>query len=65
MNALLLLANWQLVAFSFAELSMWSVLAVCGLSAALFVAWLTLRYIPHHMVGVVEKIWSPTGSVSE
>src|ERR1700733_10187978 len=25
--------------------------------------WLTLRYIPNQQVGVVEKLWSRTGSV--
>jgi uncharacterized membrane protein YqiK len=28
-------------------------------------AWLSLRYIPHNLVGVVEKLWSPSGSVPE
>ncbi len=27
--------------------------------------WLSLRYIPHNSVGVVEKLWSPSGSVPE
>ena len=35
-------------------------LAVLGL-----VCWLTLRYIPNDKVGVVEKLWSASGSVSE
>src|SRR4051794_41433690 len=29
------------------------------------VAWLALRYIPNDYVGIVEKLWSPTGSVAE
>jgi uncharacterized membrane protein YqiK len=33
--------------------------------ALLFAAWLTLRFIPNHAVGVVEKLWSATGSVPE
>jgi uncharacterized membrane protein YqiK len=35
------------------------------LFALLFVAWLVLRYIPNDAVGVVEKLWSMTGSVPE
>ena len=31
----------------------------------LFVSWLTLRYIPNDRVGIVEKLWSATGSVPE
>jgi len=31
----------------------------------LFAAWLTLRFIPNHAVGVVEKLWSAKGSVPE
>jgi uncharacterized membrane protein YqiK len=31
---------------------------------ALF-SWLTLRYIPNQQVGVIEKLWSPRGSVPE
>jgi uncharacterized membrane protein YqiK len=33
------------------------------LVVALFVAWLGVRRIPNQMVGVVEKLWSPKGSV--
>jgi uncharacterized membrane protein YqiK len=33
--------------------------------AVLFVAWLGVRRIPNHMVGVVEKLWSHKGSVTE
>ena len=28
-------------------------------------AWLTMRYIPNDYVGIVEKLWSPSGSVAE
>lgn len=35
-------------------------LALCAL-----VVWLTVRYIPHNAVGVVEKLWSLNGSVGE
>src|SRR5947209_8806858 len=41
-----------------------SALAALGLVVvALFVAWLGVRRIPNQMVGVVEKLWSPKGSV--
>jgi len=36
--------------------------AACMLGIA---AWLTLRFIPNTMVGVVEKLWSSAGSVGE
>src|SRR5690348_9575987 len=29
------------------------------------VAWLTIRYIPNDYVGIVEKLWSASGSVPE
>jgi uncharacterized membrane protein YqiK len=32
---------------------------------ALFAIWLCFRYIPNNSVGVVEKLWSPIGSVPE
>src|SRR5262249_2234464 len=35
------------------------------LFAAAVFAWLTMRYIPHNSVGVVEKLWSAAGSVPE
>lgn len=38
--------------------------ALVGLSA-LFITWLSLRYIPNNAVAVVEKLWSATGSVPE
>jgi uncharacterized membrane protein YqiK len=39
---------------------------VIGLLAlAAVVIWLSLRYIPHNSVGVVEKLWSLAGSVPE
>jgi uncharacterized membrane protein YqiK len=41
-------------------------LFVAGLFlAGLIVLWLTTRYIPNNYVGVVEKLWSRHGSVSE
>src|SRR2546430_2023356 len=34
--------------------------------AVLLLAWLFgVRYIPHNSVGIVEKLWSPKGSLSE
>lgn len=35
------------------------------LLVALFVAWLTTRHIPNNKIGVVEKLWSSSGSVPE
>src|SRR5579872_6765939 len=41
-------------------------LAAAGLAfVALFCVWVSLRYIPHNSVGVVEKLWSLSGSVPE
>ncbi len=41
-------------------------LVVMGLlTAAAVFAWLSMRYIPHNSVGVVEKLWSLSGSVPE
>jgi uncharacterized membrane protein YqiK len=40
-------------------------ITVAVLMGALLFCWLTLRYIPNHMVGVVEKLWSGRGSVQE
>ena len=42
----------------------WRLLAVVFLLAGLF-AWLTMRYIPNQQVGVIEKLWSRAGSVTE
>jgi uncharacterized membrane protein YqiK len=39
-------------------------LVVAALAAAIF-AWLTMRRIPNQQVGVVEKLWSRSGPVSE
>jgi len=42
------------------------ILTALGLClAAAFAAWLSVRYIPHNSVGVVEKLWSMSGSVPE
>jgi uncharacterized membrane protein YqiK len=32
---------------------------------ALFAVWLTTRYIPNDCVGIVEKLWSRSGSIAE
>lgn len=41
-------------------------LFVCLLFLTIFIAlWLCVRYIPNNKVGVVEKLWSARGSVSE
>ena len=37
-----------------------ALLAIVGVSV-----WMSLRYIPHNSVGVVEKLWSLSGSVPE
>src|SRR5258708_26797192 len=40
--------------------------AVMGSLFVLAIAvWMSLRYIPHNLVGVVEKLWSASGSVPE
>ena len=31
----------------------------------LFLAWLTVRYIPNNRIGIVEKLWSASGSLKE
>ena len=40
-------------------------LAIGLLAIAAGGVWLSFRYIPHNLVGVVEKLWSPSGSVPE
>ena len=44
--------------------SVWVLLAI-GLPALLILAWLCVRYIPHSRVGVVEKLWSSRGSLTD
>jgi uncharacterized membrane protein YqiK len=54
-----------------APLSEWdpglAILAAVGgvVLLGLFVTWLTTRYIPNDSVGIVEKLWSPAGSIAE
>ncbi len=49
------------------QLLMIAVLIVVGAPIALAVlAWLCgVRYIPHNKVGIIEKLWSPAGSLTE
>lgn len=42
-----------------------SIVLLGGLLTALFAVWLCFRHIPNNSVGVVEKLWSPKGSVPE
>jgi uncharacterized membrane protein YqiK len=48
---------------SFGESPEWIALATAVLLLPLIAYWLTVRYIPHQQVGVVEKLWSSRGSV--
>jgi len=41
------------------------IVLIVGAFKVLLLAWLTLRFIPNHSVGVVEKLWSAKGSVPE
>ncbi|MFO0937275.1 MAG: SPFH domain-containing protein [Gemmataceae bacterium] len=43
----------------------WLPYAMGALFLALFAVWLTVRQIPNDKVGVVEKLWSGSGSVKE
>lgn len=42
-----------------------SLVALCCLFLAGFVCWCCIRYIPNNSVGVIEKLWSTSGSVAE
>jgi len=42
-----------------------ALIVAAGLLAILIALWLTIRYIPNDSVGIVEKLWSRTGSVAE
>jgi uncharacterized membrane protein YqiK len=48
----------------FLPFSSWTGTLLALLAAAAFLAWVSLRYIPHNAVGVVEKLWSLSGSVT-
>lgn len=62
-------SGWMLVGvWGWETGSAWALagLTLLGVAAAALVgAWLSVRFIPNHRVGVVEKLWSPTGSVGE
>ena len=47
-----------------AEITVGPVLGLL-LAAALFLIWLTTRYIPNDRIGIVEKFWSSGGSLTE
>jgi uncharacterized membrane protein YqiK len=66
MSTLLLLANVGEGAFTLSPLA-GEILggALIVLILLLPIVWLTVRYIPNQQVGVVEKLWSARGSVSE
>jgi uncharacterized membrane protein YqiK len=55
--------TWSDVASS--PLVLAAVVAVGLLVLILLLSWLTVRYIPNTTVGVVEKLWSGAGSLSE
>ena len=42
--------------------SVWALLGI-GTPLVLFLLWLSVRYIPHNRVGVIEKLWSGKGSL--
>ena len=44
------------------SLVLWIVFGAVRVAAVLL---LTFRYIPNDRVGIVEKLWSPSGSVDE
>ena len=43
----------------------WAAVTLAAMLAMLIFLWLTVRYIPNNQAGVVERLWSPRGSVSE
>ncbi|VTR95618.1 Uncharacterized protein OS=Singulisphaera acidiphila (strain ATCC BAA-1392 / DSM 18658 / VKM B-2454 / MOB10) GN=Sinac_0583 PE=4 SV=1: Band_7 [Gemmata massiliana] len=45
--------------------ALYGLLAVAGLCSGIVFWWLTVRVIPNDKVGVVEKLWSPKGSVTD
>ena len=57
------LVPWLRSLFEFAPTIVIGVPALLVLLAIGF--WLTTRYIPNHLAGVVEKLWSAEGSVAE
>jgi hypothetical protein len=67
LDSLVAASQWTLPAegqwyFALPWLLVWALVAI---AAAAIVAWLTTRYIPNDHVGIVEKLWSPLGSLDE
>ncbi len=46
-------------------LIVWAIPIACILVSIAFLLWLVVRYIPNDKVGIVEKLWSAKGSLSE
>ena len=42
-----------------------AIIVAVVLSLLLVLLWLTVRYIPNDRIGIVEKLWSPRGSLTE
>ncbi|MHB8972859.1 MAG: hypothetical protein ACYC3X_17815 [Pirellulaceae bacterium] len=53
------------LSFSMGSIPAWAIGAGVGAAAIMLATWLTVRFIPNDCVGVVEKLWSATGSVSD
>ncbi|MCA9237150.1 MAG: hypothetical protein KDA44_16870 [Planctomycetales bacterium] len=53
--------SWRLLTSEYFFISA----AVFATLTLLVLAWMGFRYIPHHSVGVVEKLWSLAGSVDD
>lgn len=43
----------------------WGLVAAAILFVLNWIIWLCVRYVPNDRVGIVEKLWSPTGSLKE
>jgi uncharacterized membrane protein YqiK len=56
--------DFDLPAFLWSPLGALVLLALLAV-VVLLLAWLTLRYIPNNYVGIVERLWSRAGSVTE
>jgi uncharacterized membrane protein YqiK len=57
----------MLLALNVAEFDAPLSLIIAGsvVAVLLFIAWLTTRYIPNDRIGIVEKLWSAKGSLTE
>jgi uncharacterized membrane protein YqiK len=67
-SAVLFSSQSALLAFDTSSLLDWLTGAkwiAIGTIVAAAAFWLTTRYIPHNYVGIVEKLWSPLGSVAD